>query len=86
MIDWIKSFFGKGYARIRFEANDGQSGVVKFHYVGEWDNRLAKEEFVKAMKERHGIRVVRSEIIGVFLNHLNGIQGIVDTCYVLKTL
>lgn len=66
MINWIKSFFGKGYVRLRFIDDEGGVYKAKFDYVGEYNGRDMKQEFCKRMLEVHDIKVVHIEILGVF--------------------
>lgn len=67
MIDWIKSFFGKGRVRVEFEGIDRNgkivSGDAKVPYVGKWDED-AMMKFVKdKLMYEKGVVVTKMELV-----------------------
>lgn len=61
MINWIKSWFGKGKVRIEFKGIDQHgkavTGTGKMPYVGKFDELDAIDEFKEQIMYKHGILV-----------------------------
>jgi hypothetical protein len=65
MINWIKSFFGKGTVRIQFtDAKTNEVHVVRMSYVGAFDEDDAIDELRHILYTRHSIFVKNAQVLG----------------------
>jgi len=65
MIDWIKSLFGKGYARVHVLDMVGNISIVRFHYVGEYDEAEMLPQFRDAYRQQTGVDVRSTKVLEV---------------------
>lgn len=67
MINWIKSWFGKGRIRAEWEGIDcsGQfkAGDAKVPYVGSYDESALKDHIAQNLLYQHGITVTKIQVI-----------------------
>lgn len=67
MIDWIKSWFGKGRVRVEWEGFDRsglkRSGNARAPYVGVWDEEAMKDYISQKLSYQHGIMVTSIKIV-----------------------
>ena len=67
MIDWIKSWFGKGRVRVEWEGVDRSGRIVtgdaKAPYVGRWDESAMTKYIKDNLMFQHGIVVTKIEIV-----------------------
>lgn len=67
MINWIKSWFGKGKVITEWEGIDRSgkfvSGDAKVPYVGKWDETVMLDHIKDQIMDRHGVRVTNIQVI-----------------------
>lgn len=67
MIDWIKSWFGRGRVRAEWEGIDrlghARSGDAKVPYVGVYDESALKDHIAQNLLYQHGITVTKMQVI-----------------------
>lgn len=67
MIDWIKSWFGKGKVRVEFKGIDRTGKIVtgdaKAPYVGHWNEDAMLKYVANELLYQHGVVVTQSKIV-----------------------
>jgi hypothetical protein len=67
MIDWIKSWFGKGRVRAEWTGIDRSgklvSGDAKAPYVGTWDEDAMIKYIKDELMYQHGVTVTKIQIV-----------------------
>lgn len=67
MIDWIKSWFGKGRVRAKFEGIDKHGNTVtgdaKAPYVGAWDENAMLKYMQNEIMLKYGVTVTKIQLV-----------------------
>lgn len=67
MIDWIKSWFGKGKIRAEWQGYDRSGKLVggdaKVPYVGSYNESELMKHIKNELMYQHGVRVTRIELV-----------------------
>lgn len=67
MLDWIKSWFGKGKIRVEFKGINREGKIVsgdgKMPYIGKWDEAAAIEQFKEQAMYKYGVVITELNIV-----------------------
>lgn len=67
MIDWIKSWFGRGRVEAQWVGidrdGDIRSGDARAPYVGKWNESAMHKHMAKQLDEKFGIKVTKITIV-----------------------